>query len=141
VCVCVCARARPAYLPTCKPARACACVRAHLCARVNFVCVRVDVDRARACAPADIFTVRAHALIDGQSSGAGHPRYGGARYEVVNRDTAVTIARAAATDGAEAMVFISAATAPPGVDKRCVDHNALPVSFDRRWIQSEGPMG
>jgi hypothetical protein len=84
----------------------------------------------RASAPADIFTVRAHALIDGQSSGAGHPRYGGARYEVVNRDTAVTIARAAATDGAEAMVFISAATAPPGVDKRCVDHNVLPVSTD-----------
>jgi hypothetical protein len=36
VCVCVCARARPACLPTCKPARECACVRAHLCARVNL---------------------------------------------------------------------------------------------------------
>ena len=52
--------------------------------------------------------------------GTGHARYGGARYEVVNRDTAITIAHAAAADGAEAMVFVSAAAAPPGVDARYI---------------------
>ena len=46
--------------------------------------------------------------------------YGGATYEVVNRDTATRVAETAADAGAPFLLFVSAATAPPGVDRRYI---------------------
>lgn len=53
-------------------------------------------------------------------SSSDYARYSGANatYESINRDTAVAVARHAEAEGVGAMLFISAAILPPGVDRR-----------------------
>lgn len=50
-----------------------------------------------------------------------HAQYNGARYEEINRDTALAVMETAAAQQVESMLYISAAAKPPGVDQRYID--------------------
>eukprot|EP00041_Stephanoeca_diplocostata_P012660 m.212326 g.212326 ORF g.212326 m.212326 type:complete len:261 (+) comp19039_c0_seq1:355-1137(+) len=50
-----------------------------------------------------------------------YARYNGARYEEINRDTALAVMETAIAHQVESMLYISAAAKPPGVDQRYID--------------------
>ena len=58
--------------------------------------------------------------------GVATARYGpDQRYERINRDAALRVAEAAVEAGVPAMLFVSAAGAPPGVNSRFPQQQAL----------------